>query len=213
MVVDVRSSAPSPDAIRLDRCHEERLEGVNVQSAYEGPEPVQVTDESVERPVLYIFSGLPGTGKTTLARRLAERLKATYLRIDTVEQGLRDLCAIDVQGEGYGLAYRVAADNLRLGVSVVADSCNPIELTRGQWQEVALDAQAEYVNIEVVCSDPVEHRRRVEGRDTSVEGLRLPTWEEVEHREYSEWSTERLVIDTSGRTEVDCFDELFSRLR
>ena len=27
---------------------------------------------------------------------------------------------------------RIAADNLRLGISVVADSCNPIELTRDE---------------------------------------------------------------------------------
>jgi predicted kinase len=162
--------------------------------------------------MLYIFSGLPGSGKTTLAERLAERLQATYLRVDTVEQGLRDLCAIEVQGEGYGLAYRVAADNLRLGVSVVADSCNPIELTRREWQEVALGAQAGYVNIEVVCSDPVEHHRRVETREASIEGLRLPTWDEVERREYSEWRTERLVIDTAGRTEETSFDELIARL-
>lgn len=164
-------------------------------------------------PILFIFSGLPGSGKSTLAEMLAQRLKASYLRIDTVEQGLRDLCAIDVEGEGYRLAHRVAAENLRLGLSVVADSCNPIELTRRQWEKVALDSRTEYVNIEVVCSDPVEHRRRIASRESSVRGLKLPTWEEVEEREYSEWTTERLVIDTAGRTKEDCFDELFSRLR
>ena len=120
---------------------------------------------------LYVFSGLPGTGKTVLSQRLASRLKAVHLRIDTVEQALRDLCGIVVEGEGYGLAYRVAADNLRLGVSVVADSCNPIELTRTEWETVARDTQARCVNIEVICSDPLEHRRRVESRSRASPDL------------------------------------------
>ena len=81
-------------------------------------------------PKLFIFSGLPGTGKTTLSQRLAQHTGAVHLRIDTIEQALRDLCKLDVQAEGYGLAYRVASDNLRLGLHVVADSCNPIDLTR-----------------------------------------------------------------------------------
>ena len=59
-------------------------------------------------PTLYIFSGLPGTGKSTLAPRLASRLDAMYLRIDTVEQALRDVCGIRVEGEGYRLGYRLA---------------------------------------------------------------------------------------------------------
>jgi len=161
---------------------------------------------------LYVFSGLPGTGKTVLSQRLASRLKAVHLRIDTVEQALRDLCGIVVEGEGYGLAYRVAADNLRLGVSVVADSCNPIELTRTEWETVARDTQARCVNIEVICSDPLEHRRRVESRKPSVPGLVLPTWEAVLRREYRPWTRERIVIDTARRMENECFEELFSKL-
>ncbi|HEB93547.1 MAG TPA: AAA family ATPase [Gammaproteobacteria bacterium] len=85
---------------------------------------------STEESHLYIFSGLPGTGKTALAKSLSNCLKAVYLRIDTVEQGLRDICKYQVEGEGYRLSYRVAADNLDLGNRVVSDSCNPINLTR-----------------------------------------------------------------------------------
>jgi predicted kinase len=167
---------------------------------------------STLKPILYIFAGLPGSGKTTLAQLLAQRVKATYVRIDSIEQALRDLCALDVQGEGYRLAYRVAADNLRLGMSVVPDSCNPIELTRREWVQVAVDTQARYVNIEVICADAREHQRRVETRVSGVSGLKLPTWQDVQDREYHAWSVDRIVVDTAGKHETDCLDELLCKL-
>jgi predicted kinase len=164
------------------------------------------------KATLYVFSGLPGTGKTALSQRLAMQIEAAYLRIDTIEQGLRDLCGIVVEGEGYRLAYRIAADNLHLGVSVVADSCNPIELTRSEWEMVGRATQARCVNIEVICTDALEHRRRIESRKPSVPGLVLPTWEDVLAREYHAWTRERIVIQTARKTENECFEELFSKL-
>ena len=161
---------------------------------------------------LYVFSGLPGAGKTVLSRRLASKVGAVHLRIDTVEQALRDLCRIAVEGEGYRLAYRIAADNLCLGVSVVADSCNPIELTRNEWETLARETKVRCVNIEVICSDALEHRRRIETRRSSVAGLILPTWEDVMHRDYHAWTRDRLVIDTARKTENESFEELLSKL-
>jgi len=168
--------------------------------------------ETPAAPVLYLFSGLPGSGKSTLAQKIAERLRAVYLRIDTLEQGLRDLCSLDVQAEGYRLAYRIAADNLRLGLSVVVDCCNPIGLTRREWEQVALSARVAYANIEIVCSDRDEHRRRVETRPSEVSGLSLPSWEEVENREYHDWTQPRIRIDTAGRTEEECVRQLLAEL-
>jgi predicted kinase len=159
------------------------------------------------KPTLFIFSGLPCSGKTTLSKRLAKSKNAVYLRIDTVDQAMRDF-SFEVQGEGYSVCYRIAFDNLALGLSVVADSCNPIELTRRAWEDVARRAKANFVNIEVICSDKLEHRKRAETRTADVKGLRLPTWEEIESREYHKWQNERTVIDTAKQTEKESFEML-----
>jgi predicted kinase len=159
-------------------------------------------------PMLYIFSGLPGSGKSTLAQMLAERMVAVYLRVDTIEQTLKDACAAEVTSEGYEVAYRLATDNLRLGLSVVADSCNSILITRREWEKIAVVSNARAVNIEVVCSDKVEHRTRVETRSSTVPGLKPPTWKEVEAREYHPWSRGHIVIETSGKSERESFDDL-----
>ena len=53
------------------------------------------------------------------------------------------------------------------------------------------------MEIEIVCTDEVEHRRRVENRVTDVAGLVKPTWAEVMDREYEPWSRPPVVIDSA----------------
>lgn len=165
------------------------------------------------KSILFIFSGLPASGKSTMAKLVAKEYRAVYLRIDTIEQGLRDLCNFDVQGEGYRLSYRIASDNLKLGHNVVADSCNPITLTRREWENVARQNRSMFVNIEIVCSDKNEHRKRVETRPEEVQGLKLPTWQDIENREYHPWKTERIVIDTAHCSVEESFEELKSKIQ
>ncbi|MCY4043725.1 MAG: AAA family ATPase [Cellvibrionales bacterium] len=162
-------------------------------------------------PRLIIFSGLPGAGKTTLAKALAKHLSAVYLRIDTIEQALKDQ-DIRVVAEGYYTAWRVAEDNLRLGLAVVGDSCNPLPISRQGWQAVAISSQAEYTNIEVICSDQAEHQKRVETRIADIPGLRLPTWEQVRNRDYEPWQGDRIVLDTAGQSSEESVQTLFERL-
>ena len=150
-------------------------------------------------PTLIIFSGLSATGKTTLARGLARQIGATYLRIDSIEQALRDSDAVanPVNDAGYCVGYALAKENLLLGRHVVADSVNPLSVTRNAWLVVATEAQAQALEIEVRCSHVSEHRRRTEIRSSDIPGLRLPSWSDVISREYDPWDREHLVLDTA----------------
>jgi predicted kinase len=161
---------------------------------------------------LYIFSGLPGVGKSTLAARLSKHLGATYLRVDTIEQSLKDLYGLDVYAEGYQLAYRLASDNLNQGLSVVGDSCNSVQESRAEWEQTAINAGAKYINIEICCSDKNEHKARLEDRNSPVEGLNMPSWESVKVRVFHSWKTSVVTIDTAGESSEQSIQKLVEML-
>ena len=53
--------------------------------------------------------------------------------------------------------------------------------------------------VEIVCSDSIKHRPRVEQHVSEVPGHLLPTWTLVIARHYEPWSDVHLVLN-SGRT-------------
>jgi len=165
---------------------------------------------------LIVFGGLPGVGKTTLARAVALQLQAAYVRVDSIEQALLDTGRVigPLEDLGYQVAYAVALDNLRHGLSLVADSVNPLAITRRAWREVAQRAGVTALEVQVVCSDRREHERRVNSRSTDITGLRLPGWSEVLAREQASdpWQPD-MTIDTAGRSAEQSVAELSECLR
>ena len=147
--------------------------------------------------MLIVFSGLPGTGKTTLSTALAKRLGALHLRIDVIEQAIQAAGIGEVGAAGYAVANALAEANLRLGRMVVADCVNPVRESRLGWHGVASRSAARIADIHLFCSDAAEHRRRVEERASDIPGHVLPTWEGVMRHAFEQRTDEYLPLDTA----------------
>lgn len=172
---------------------------------------------SGRRPLLVVVGGLPAVGKTAVCRALlGERPMTppmTWLRVDSIEQALRrsgEMAPDMPGGAGYYAAAAVAGDVLSTGGDVLVECVNPLPITRRLWERTAVDAGSRLLQVELVCSDRDEHRRRVEQRVSDIEGLVLPGWRDVLQRDYAPWPEADLRLDT-GRLEVTGAAELIAR--
>ncbi len=96
------------------------------------------------------------------------------------------------------VAFAIASSNLKLGNTVVADSVNPVAESRQGWRNVVRATHGtRLIEVEIICSDKDEHRRRVEERAPDINGFALPTWASIVSHDYLPWTEPRLIADTA----------------
>lgn len=158
--------------------------------------------------MLIVMAGLPGSGKTTVAIALGERLGLPIVSVDPIESAI--LSAGIEAGQPTGLAaYLVAeviADSVLTSTAggVIVDAVNAVEPAREQW--VALGdrhGERRIYFVEVVCSDETVHRARLEARGRQLAHIAEPTWHAVEQSldEWEPWGGEsgavpRITVDS-----------------
>ncbi len=100
----------------------------------------------------------------------------------------------------YVVAEAAADGILALGQTVIVDAVNAVEPARQQWRALAARHRVRLAVIEVVCSSPELHRRRLEERDRGIEEFDEPTRAAVERvrAEYEPWTDRRLVLDSAA---------------
>jgi predicted kinase len=153
---------------------------------------------------LIVFSGLPGTGKSSLAEAVGREMSIPVFAKDWLEATLRR-CELgpgraDAPSLGYAayeLLTMLAQRQLMLGQSVILDCVAGQENLRRQWRDLASNYQAGWSVFECICHDEVVHRTRLATRQRGIPGWDELKWEEVERvRSYYEpWQEEHLTLD------------------
>lgn len=117
------------------------------------------------------------------------------------------------EDSGYLAASAIARSNLQLGHSVIADTVNPVAASREMWALTAQKGGGDLVDIEIVCSDTVEHRKRVERRTSDIAGHPVPDWARVEARDYEAWESVDLRVDTATVSPEEAVGLIMTELR
>ncbi len=133
-----------------------RLTDVDRLAESLGPLP-----EPVDKPALIAISGLPGTGKSYVATRLAERTNSVVLESDALRKDLFSAPSYSAEESTrlFRAINQLAEELLQRGVRVVIDSTNLTEHDREYLYHIAEHARVKLVLVKVTAPAELVRRR------------------------------------------------------
>ncbi|HEY3555812.1 MAG TPA: AAA family ATPase [Kribbella sp.] len=157
-----------------------------------------------------MFTGLPGTGKSTLAEGLAVEsgvpaFAGDWLLGALAPHGvLKGLDRPAFLAMYYDLLGTLVRRQFMVGQSAIVD-CLVNEEIAQRWEKLAAEYDGRLRIVECVCSDEGAHRARLAGRRRGIPGWHEVGWDHVERMrsEYPRLTREHLRVDAMDPVDVN----------
>jgi aminoglycoside phosphotransferase family enzyme/predicted kinase len=166
------------------------------------------------QPTLVIMAGLVGSGKSTVARVLGERIGAKVLRSDVIRKTLAGIPLEERRYEGYegGIytedftrrtyeeLHREGSEPLRSGRPVILDASYKRRSERERASSIAREHGTRFFIVECVCDDETAKSRltrRVEEREVSDGRWEIYERQKVEFEYITENEGRLIRVDTA----------------
>lgn len=161
-----------------------------------------------------LFTGLPGTGKSSLAEAVGRKLKIPVFAKDWLEANLVTSGLVSSNKDhllgfsGYNLLTLLAERQLGLQQSVILDCVASTGSIRTIWKDLADRSGANWLVVECICSDEKLHRGRLKERKRGIPGWYELEWADIEKIKsyFVPWNEPRLVLDA-----VDSYESNLSK--
>ncbi len=151
------TAAPAPQVAPVEARRSSLLQrDVKSLAGSLGPLPVPL-----ERPALVVLSGLPGSGKSHLARELSRRYSFAVLESDSLRKALvkRPTYSQKESGRLFSACHALLEDLLDAGVSALLDATNLKESHRRPLYRIAERTGARLLLVEVRADQDVVRER------------------------------------------------------
>ncbi len=140
------------------------------------------------RPTLWVFCGLPATGKSALAERLSEALSLTLLQSDRIRKEGRDHLALQeevvpfdqgiyraaMRQRVYARMLALAQEELKKGHSAILDATFSLTKWREEAGQLAADHDTNLIFVECVCAkEIIRERLRQREQSQNISDARL----------------------------------------
>lgn len=163
-----------------------------------GSDALQRRQQAVEPGEVIVVCGLPGVGKSTVSRAIAEAVDGEVLRTDVIRQEIVEdpVYTADEKRRVYEALFDRAHGHLHDGRTVVMDGTYRRRRYRQQARALAAGVGAGFRLVAVECHEPVVERRIADRENDASEA------DVAVYRQYRDsfdpLDAEHVTVDNSG---------------